>query len=65
MVKMNKTERRKLLKNHPVDEIQKAVEQRCLLKALWKILKKHHPICVGLYAAIEGEVDLVSNLSST
>lgn len=57
---MNKTEWRNFLKNHRVDEAQKVVQQDYLLKALWQILKKHQPTCVGLYAAIEGEVDLTS-----
>ena len=54
---MNKTEWRNFSKNHRVDEAQKVVQQDYLLKALWQILKEHQPTCVGLYAAIEGEVD--------
>ncbi len=60
VVKMNKTDLRKLLKNCPIDEAQKALEQTYLLETLWDFLKSHKPNCVGLYAAIEHEVDLTS-----
>lgn len=57
---MNKTELRKLLKNHPVDDLQKRLEQEYLLKILWDLLKIHKPTCIGLYAVIEQEIDLTS-----
>lgn len=60
MVKINKTEQRKRLKNYLIDEAQKALEQNYLLETLWNLVKSHNPNCVGLYATIENEVDLTN-----
>ena len=57
---MNKTELRGKLKNHQVDEAQKLLEQAYLLASLENIIKTTQPTCVGLYAAINNEIDLSS-----
>jgi 5-formyltetrahydrofolate cyclo-ligase len=55
---VNKTELRRKLKNHQIDEIQKLLEQAYLLTSLANIVETTKPTCLGLYSAIEHEVDL-------
>lgn len=57
---MNKIELRNLLKNYFVDIMQKEREEKYLLENLWGIISLHKPPCIGLYAAIDQEVDLKS-----
>ena len=57
---MDKTELRRKLKSHQVDETQKLLEQAYLLATLANIIETTTPTCVGLYSAIEHEVDLSS-----
>jgi hypothetical protein len=55
---MNKNELRYVLKNQFVDVLQLAIEEDFLLKTLWNTVLSSKPACVGLYAAINHEVDL-------
>ncbi len=57
---MNKIELRKTLRSHLVDATQKALEEKYLLEALWNAIQLIKPTCIGLYAAIDHEVDLRS-----
>jgi len=57
---MNKNELRYVLKNQFVDVLQLAIEEDFLLKTLWNTVLSSKPACVGLYAAINHEVDLSS-----
>jgi 5-formyltetrahydrofolate cyclo-ligase len=57
---MNKNELRNLLKDHFVDIKQKKLEEKYLLEILWSIISLHKPPCIGLYAAINHEIDLRS-----
>lgn len=57
---MNKTELRRKLKSYQVDEAQKLLEQAYLLTSLANIIETTKPTCVGLYSAIEQEIDLSS-----
>ncbi len=57
---MNKTELRRKLKSDQVDEAQKLLEQAYLLTSLANIIETTKPTCVGLYSAIEQEINLSS-----
>ena len=57
---MHKTELREILKTYCIDEIQKELEEKYLLEVLWDTIFLRKPTCIGLYAAIEHEVDLTS-----
>lgn len=57
---MNKVELRKSLKICPVDATQKVLEEKNLLEILGEFISSNKPVCIGLYAAIENEVDLSS-----
>jgi 5-formyltetrahydrofolate cyclo-ligase len=57
---VDKIKLRRKLKSHQVDETQKFLEQAYLLATIANIIETTKPICVGLYSAIEHEVDLSS-----
>ncbi len=57
---MDKTELRRKLKSHQADETQKLLEQAYLLAILANVIETTKPTCVGLYSAIEHEIDLSS-----
>lgn len=57
---MDKIELRSLLKKYPIDIVQKKLEEKYLLEILEGVVSLRQPSCVGLYAAIENEVDLSS-----
>jgi len=58
--KMNKKELRTFFKNYSVNAAQKIKEEEHLLQLLWELIQVHNPTCVGLYAAIDQEIDLTS-----
>ncbi len=57
---MNKIELRKFFKNYPVDIAQMAQEEEFLLRILWDMVLSTMPYNIGLYAAIDHEIDLSS-----
>lgn len=57
---MNKIELRKALKSQLVNATQKVQQEKKLLEMLWEFISANKPACIGLYAAIENEIDLSS-----
>jgi 5-formyltetrahydrofolate cyclo-ligase len=56
---MNKIELRKFLKYMKIENHQKNLQEKYLLLALWDFINVNKPSCIGLFAAIENEVDLI------
>lgn len=57
---MNKSDLRKAMKNIAIDQHQKVIQQDALIQKLLKELSLRKPKCIGLFAALPGEIDLSS-----
>ena len=57
-LEMNKSKLRELMKNIVIDSQQQINQQNMLLQRLLEELSLRKPRCIGLFAALPGEIDL-------